>query len=97
MYKKNVDVDKLPPNVVEGLEISGVSKIKNLTALAREKEEQSKKAQIVSVRDEDGHSIQSFDNDSLGIERRSKVDSQGNHIGSVFENNLSQQNQTISI
>ena len=38
LYKKKLDMDKLPSPIVKGLEISGVSKVQNLSSLAREKE-----------------------------------------------------------
>ena len=46
LYKKKMNMENVPHPLVQGLEISNVSKVKNLTAIARKKEEDAAAAEL---------------------------------------------------
>lgn len=84
IYKKRIDMDKLPQQIVEGLEIRSVSKVKNLTALARKKEEQAViAAQLAKLKEAEINSVESLENYSLENAVKSIHESQGLHGKSV--------------
>ena len=41
LYKKKLNMDNVPQQYTQGIEIQSVSKVKNLTALAKKKEEEA--------------------------------------------------------
>ena len=49
LYKKKINMENVPQQYAQGIEIASVSKIKNLTAIAKKKDEEAAAAHATAL------------------------------------------------